>query len=43
MMSKLEFIRVWGREAVNQPGLPIETLELRKDPILLRPVMRKSV
>jgi len=41
-MSKSDFLKVWGREAVNQPGLPIETVTLTKDPILLRPVMRKS-
>ena len=42
-MSKAEFIKLWSREAVNQPGLPIESVALNKDPILVRPVMRKIV
>lgn len=41
-MNKTEFLRLWGREAVNQPGVPVETVVLTKEPILMRPVMRKS-
>ena len=42
-LTKSEFLRNWTREAVNQPGLPIESVALTKDPIIVRrPVMRKS-
>ena len=41
-MSELDFLKLWSNEAVNQPGLPIETLSLIKDPILLRPIMRQT-
>lgn len=42
-LSQNEFKKLWSREAVNQPGLMIETVSLIKDPIILRrPIMRKS-
>jgi len=41
-MSKSEFIKLWSREAVNQPGMMIETIALTKQPFIERPVMRKD-
>lgn len=37
-----EFLKTWSREAINQPGLPIETVTLTKEPFLRKPIMRKS-
>ena len=41
--QKAAFKRLWTREAINSPGLMVETVALEKDPILVRrPVMRKD-
>lgn len=41
-MSKAEFKKLWTREAVNQPGLMVETVALTKEPIRRKPIMRKA-
>ena len=41
-MTKLEFMKKWSREASNQPGIPVETVALTKEPIRRKPVMRKE-
>ena len=41
-MSKSEFLKLWSREAINQPGLMVETVSLTKTPVHFKPVMRKS-
>ena len=41
-MSKSEFLKLWSREAVNQPGIMIETITLSKQPFFDRPVMRET-
>ena len=40
--TKSDFKRLWTREAVNQPGIMVETVALTKEPILRKPVMRKT-
>ena len=41
-LSKPDFKKLWTREAVNQPGLMVDTVSLSKEPILRKPIMRKS-
>lgn len=42
MMSKTEFMKLWSREAANQPGLMVETIALTKEPIYIKPTIRKD-
>lgn len=42
IMSKSEFLRVWSRESVNQPGIMVETVALTKELIHRKPILRKD-